>query len=373
MKIVRILFPLVLILGLGYLVFAQLNENKKIIDEQSAPRKEVVIEVPVTTQKVSTTMLMDSLVINGTFQAKKELTVVAESSGRITQLLVEEGQYVSRGQTIARIDDSSIRAQLSTINAQLEKAKNDVASFERLLKAGAVSQQQFEEMKLGRKNIEASLAAVEQQLEYTILKNPMPGVIQSLPVEEGSFVAPGSPVATVVDISSLKMTVQVPEKDVVKLKRGQKVKIKTDVYPDKTFQGTITLIAVQADAARKFNVEVELPVTSQYPLKPGMFGTVSIQTSTEPVETIFIQRKAIAGSIQSPTVYVVRNGKAEYRPIFIARLMGDQVEITEGLEEGEEVILTGQINLTDGSPVRVTTGTSIDKVDMTREVENISE
>src|SRR5690606_9730812 len=108
MKIVRILISLVLILGLGYLVFAQLNENKKIIDEQSAPRKEVVIEVPVTTQKVSTTMLMDSLVINGTFQAKKELTVVAESSGRITQLLVEEGQYVSRGQIIARIDDSSI-------------------------------------------------------------------------------------------------------------------------------------------------------------------------------------------------------------------------------------------------------------------------
>lgn len=373
MKITRILIPLVIILGLGYLVFAQLNENKQIIDEQSAPRKEVKLQIPVTTQRVNSTMIRDSLVINGTLEAKKELTVVAESSGRITDLLVQEGQYIRKGQAIAKIDDSSIRAQLEMINAQLEKSKNDVASFERLLKAGAVSEQQYEDVKLGQKNIQSNLAAVQQQLEYTTLRNPMTGVVQSLPVEEGSFVAPGSNVATVVDITSLKMIVQVPEQEVVKLKRGQKVEIQTDVYPEKTFQGMITLIAVQADAARKFNVEIELPVSSSYPLKPGMFGVVRIQTSTEPSEIILIPRKAIVGSIQNPTVYVVVNDKAMLRTISIGKIMGDQVEVTNGLEIDEEVILTGQINLENGSPIQVMSGSAAQAVDAKPEVNQISE
>lgn len=373
MKITRILIPLVLLLGLGYLVFAQLNDNKQIIDEQSAPRKEVVLQIPVTTQRVHTSMLRDSLVFNGTFVAKKELPVVAESSGRITQLFVQEGQYIRKGQSIAKIDDSSIRAQLDMINAQLEKSKNDVASFERLLKAGAVSEQQYEDVKLGQKNFESNLAAVRQQLEYTTLKNPMTGVIQSLPVEEGSFVAPGSNVATIVDITALKMIVQVPEQEVVKLKRGQNVEIKTDVYPEKTFQGTITLIAVQADAARKFNVEIELPVTSAYPLKPGMFGTVGIQTTNEPTEILMIPRKAIVGSIQNPTVYVVTDNKAVLRPISIGKMMADQVEVTKGLEADEEVILTGQINLENGSSVQVMSGGSAGSIGSNPDKESIFE
>lgn len=373
MKITRILIPFVLILGLGYLVFAQLSENKQVIDQQSAPRKKVVLQIPVTTQLVQTTTIQDSLVINGTFEAKKELPVVAESSGRITQLFIEEGQYVQKGQVIAKIDDSSIRAQLNTINAQLEKSKNDVASFERLLQAGAVSRQQFEEVKLGYQSILANLAAVEQQLEYTTLVNPMNGVVQSLPVEEGSFVAPGSPVATIVDITSLKMIVQVPEKEVVKLKRGQKVKIITEVFPDKIFQGTITLIAVQADAARKFNVEIELPVTSAYPLKPGMFGTVKIQTSDQAEEVMLVQRKALVGSIQNPAVYVVNNNTAEFRHITVGKSSGGLMEVTGGLEPGDEVILTGQINLENGSPVQVMSDVSVEPANANRELESISE
>ncbi len=356
MKISRILIPVILLLGLGYLVYAQLSENKAIIDQRTAPRKEVVLNMPVTVHRADVSTYRDSLVINGTFEAKKELDVIAESAGRITQLPVREGQRIGRGAVIARIDDSSIRAQLDMINAQLEKSKNDVASFERLLKAGAVSEQQYEEVKLGQKNIEANLAAVTQQLEYTTLINPMAGVIKTVPVEEGSFVSPGTVVATIVDITSLKMVIQVPEKEVVKLKTGQKVSIITDVYPDKIFRGTITLIAVQADAARKFNVEIELPVSSAYPLKPGMFGTVKVNTSDKPVESVLIPRKAVVGSIQNPEVYVVEDGKAVIRSIEIGRTIADQVEVKQGVIAGDVVILSGHINLENGSPVQVISG-----------------
>lgn len=373
MKIRRILIPIILILGLGYLVYAQLSENKQIIDQRANPREEVTLEMPVSTQHVSITTFRDSLVINGTFEAKKELSVIAESSGRITRLFVQEGQRIRKGQVLAKIDDSSIQAQLEMVKAQLEKSKNDVASYERLLKAGAISEQQYEDVKLGQKNIEANLAAVQQQLEYTTLVNPMTGVIQSLPVEEGSFVTPGTEIAIVLDITSLKMVIQVPEQQIVKLRRGQKVAIRTDVYPEKTFQGTITLIAVQADAARKFNVEIELPLSSTYPLKPGMFGTVRIHTTNDPIQSILIPRKAIIGSIQNPEVYVVSDGKAVKRQIAIGRLMADQVEVTQGLTESDEVILTGQINLSNGSPVKVMSDNPVSPVKNSDDLKQISE
>lgn len=373
MKIRRIIIPIILILGLGYLVYAQLSDNKQIIDERAKPREKVVLQIPVSTQIAGVSTFHDSLVINGTFEAKKELSVIAESSGRITQLMVQEGQPIRKGQVLAKIDDSSIKAQLEMINAQLAKSKNDVASFERLHKAGAVSEQQYEEVKLGQKNIEANLAAVNQQLAYTTLVNPMSGVIKSLPVEEGSFVAPGTEVAVVVDITSLKMIIQVSEQEIVKLRKGQKVAIKTDVYPEKEFLGTITLIAVQADAARKFNVEIELPVSSAYPLKPGMFGIVKIHTTREPLQSIFIPRKALVGSIQNPEIFVVEDNKAVRRKISIGKMLADQVEVTQGLSEGEEVILTGQINLEDGAPVQIMSGGTVSLNETITDLENISE
>ncbi|WP_236977107.1 efflux RND transporter periplasmic adaptor subunit [Membranihabitans maritimus] len=361
MKISKILIPIIVLSGLGYLVYAQLSENKVVIEERSAPRKEVNLEMPVSIYTATTSEFNDSLNFNGTFEAKKELSVIAESSGRITDLFVKEGQRISKGQVIAKIDDASIKAQMDMINAQLDKTKNDVSSYERLLKAGAISEQQYEEVKLSLKNIEANLAATTQQLKYTTLVAPMSGVIQSIPVEQGSFATPGTQIANVVDISSLKMVIQVPEKDVVKLRTGQKVNIQTEVYPEKSFTGVISLIAVQADAARKYNVEIELPVSPSFPLKPGMFGNVSINTSSEPTLALFIPRKSIVGSIQNPEVFVVSNRKAMKKSIKIGQVKGSLIEVTKGVQEGDQVVISGQVNLEEGTTVQITSSENQDQ------------
>src|SRR5206468_775472 len=147
------------------------------------------------------------------------------------------------------------------------------------------------------------------QMKYTTVRSPMSGIISEVSVEQGSFVQPGSNIGKVVDVSRLKMVVQVSEADVVRLKKGQAVTITTDIYPEKTFPGNISLIAVQADEARRYDVEVELPNNNQYRLKAGMFGTVTMDV-TEPGsegQKLFIPRKAIIGSVKEPQVYVLNS------------------------------------------------------------------
>jgi RND family efflux transporter MFP subunit len=350
MKYLKSIIAVLAIGGILFWMFSTLNENKETLEEKVQIREEVITEIPVRVAPVVQMKVDNSLKFNGTFEARKELPIIAEGQGRITQLNIKEGQQVSRGQMIAKIDDTNIQAQLTTVRASLEKSRKDVERYERLLKAGAISQQQYEEIKLGYQNAQANVTSIEQQLKYSSARAPMSGVIKEVKVEEGSFATPGSTIATVVDISRLKMIVKVDEKDIIKIREGQAVSITTDVYPDETLNGKVSLISVQADAGRKYEIEIELPNPRNTPLRPGMYGYVSIEPAEKIEKTaLFIERKAIVGSVQKPMVYVLNHAnEAQYKAVKIGDTKGDKVEVLSGLEKGELVVTTGQINLTDG-------------------------
>jgi len=332
-----------------------LKSNKTEIDAQAQIREKVITEVPVRVAAVKKQVVDNSLRLTGTFEARKELDIVAEGQGRITRLAIEEGQRVVKGQSVANIDNTSIQAQLSTADASLEKARKDVERYERLLKAGAISQQQYEEVKLGLANSEANLTAIKQQLNYTKVSSPMTGYIKEIKVEEGSFAAPGSPIATVVDINQLKLVVKVSETDIIKIKKGQKVNIHTEVYPDIVFDGRINLISIQADAARKYNVEIVVPNNGKNPLKAGMYGTVEIDLGEKGSEfALFVPRKCIVGSVKNPRVYTVIDGShVESKEVQLGEIFEDLVLVHSGLTEGEQVVTTGQINLENGRRIRI--------------------
>ena len=297
----------------------------------------------------------NSIALSGTFEARKELDIIAESQGRITQLNIDEGQYISKGALVARIDDTNIQAQLLTTKASMAKAQKDVERYERLVKAGAISQQQYEEVKLGYQNSLANVTSIEQQLKYSSARSPMSGVIKEMKLEEGSFASPGTVLATVVDVSSLKMVVKIGETEIMQVKKGQRVEIVTEVYPNEVFIGKVKLISVQADVARNYEVEIELPNPKRTPLKPGMYGTVQITPANNMDQNaLFVARKSIVGSVQSPKVYTV-NGANEvsYKSVKVGEIVEDKVKVLDGLVEGELVVISGQINLTDGKKVKL--------------------
>jgi RND family efflux transporter MFP subunit len=353
MKYLKIIITLVVIGGVVFLGYNQLQKNKEIIDENAELRETVIAEIPVTIALAQMQKIEDKLEVVGTFEARKELSAIAESQGRITNLYIEEGQSISKGKVIATIDDATIQSQLKTAQSSLEKSKKDVERYKNLLNVGAISQTQYEEVQLGMQNQQSNITALEQQLKYTSARAPMSGIVKEVKLEQGSFANPGVEIATIVDISKLNMIVKVDEKDVVKIKRNQKVAIETEVYPNQSFSGRITQIGVQADVARKYEVSIEVANSSKYPLKAGMYGTVAIQTAQKQIEKLVIPRKSVVGSLKQPQVYLARNGKATLTDIQVGETIEDNVVVLNGLSEGDQIITTGQINLDNGRAIKV--------------------
>ncbi|MCB0570238.1 MAG: efflux RND transporter periplasmic adaptor subunit [Phaeodactylibacter sp.] len=355
MKFIKISLAIAGVLAIAGFMAFKLYTNKKAIDEKAQPKEEVITAIPVQVATAELLPVDNSISLTGSFEARKELNIIAEAQGRLTSLNIEEGNTVSKGQAVAKIDDTNVRSQLATAQAALEKAQKDVERFERLAQAGAVSQQQLEEMRLNFQNKQANLTAVEQQLKYTTARSPMTGIVKEVKVEEGSFASPGAVIATVVDVSRLKMVVKVPETQIVKVRKGQSVNIRTEVYPDKTFSGNISLISVQADQGRKYDVEIELQNSPEFLLKAGMYGSVTIKPATTEVEkALFVPRNAVAGSVKDAGVYVLQpDGTVAFRKVEVGEGPGDMVLIQKGLNEGERVVTTGQINLSEGRRVKV--------------------
>ncbi|MCB0638131.1 MAG: efflux RND transporter periplasmic adaptor subunit, partial [Lewinella sp.] len=329
--------------------------NKAAIEEQAKATEEIITELPVRVSRVNRLPIDNQLRLTGTFEARKSLDIIAEGQGRITHLYIEEGQSIRKDQAVAKIDDTNLQAQLNTAIAARNKAETDVARFERLLQAGAVSQQQYEEVALNLQNVQANVTTIEQQLKYTTARSPMAGIVESVKVEEGSFATPGAPIATVVDVNRLIMVVTVGETDIIKIREGQEVSIQTEVYPQKTFFGNVSLVGVQADAGRKYQVEIELPNPTDTPLKPGMYGEVVITPQTDREATaLFIPRKAIVGSVQEPVVYVVLDDHTvRQQAVEIETVNQDQVRVLSGLSVGDLVVTSGQINLSDGKMINI--------------------
>jgi len=355
MKKLKIIIPLLLISSLVLWMAITLASNKKELDKKAAETEPVIPEIPVNIAVAEFVDFDETLQLNGDFFARKELNIIAETQGSITQMLVKEGQKVSKGQLIAKINDATFSSQLATAQAALTKAEKDLERYENLLEVGAISVTQFEEVSLDVKNKATNLTSIKQQLQYTNIKSPLSGVINEVLLEEGSFVNPGNPIAKVVDISSLKMIVKVDEKEVIKIKENQTVTILTEVYPNVEFKGVISQVSVQADAAKKYEITIELKNNDkEHPLKAGMYGTVVIPTNNkENNKALAIPRKSVVGSLQNPQVYLAIDGKAILIDIEVGKTIGELVYVLKGLKEGDQVISTGQINLDNGRAINI--------------------
>ena len=161
-----------------------------------------------------------------------------------------------------------------------------------------------------------------------------------------------SVIANIVDISTLKVKVNVSEKDAFALKNGDKVIVTTDVYLGVEFSGQVASIAPKADEAHTYPIEIRMSNSKQYPLKAGMFGKVSF-TSIEKSDALIIPRSALIGSIKNPKVFVIKDGKAELRDVQTGADAGIKLEIISGLQAGESIVTNGQNNLRPGSKVTI--------------------
>jgi RND family efflux transporter MFP subunit len=349
-NIISLALPALLI---GVIIFAVSSCNKAKSDNQSSA---IAITTAYSVSVVTATKqsVAEHFSIVGTIVANNDVMVLSETSGRVVKINAEIGDYKPAGSVLVEVDSELREAGFKAAKATYEKAKKDLERYEALYKEGSISESQIEQSRWGYQSAESQYIVARRQLNDTKITTPISGIVTARNVNIGTMVmgAPQSTVvANVVDISRLKVKVNVPERDVFRLKQGDKVEVTTDIFPGTIFTGSIFSISSKGDESHTYPVEVVLNNTDLR-LKAGMFGRVMFTPKVNDL-AIVIPRECIIGSVRDAKLFVVNNDTAKLRSVTTGKETGTNIEILQGLQPGEIVVVNGQNNLSDNAPVIV--------------------
>jgi len=346
----RILITVIILVGAFVLIGSVLSKNKKKNEIKTGLVAATNNAISVKTHTVSRRAVDLDFVANGNFLPGQQLNFPAENSGRVVKVLVEEGSAVKKGQTLAIINTETLNIDLETAQAAYLNAKRDLERFENAFATGGVTKQQLDQQRLNYENARARVNQAKIRVGDAYIKSSINGVVNKKFIEPGAVVAPGTQLFEIVNVAQLKLKVNVNEAQVALLKVGDKVKVKASVLPDKTFTGRISFIAVKADQALNFPVEIEIDNPGNA-LKAGMYATAYFDfPGLAPV--LVAPRSAFVGGVNSNEVFVMKaDSTVVLQKVVSGKILGDQVEILDGLQEHDVIITSGQINLTNGSKV----------------------
>jgi len=347
------------------LFFAFRLYSNKVEINKAAQFKEKIENVPVRITKVAMQAVDYEFSYLGSFAPAHEVNFGAEMQGKIIQTYIEEGNPVTKGQLLAKIDAEKLQIRLSSEQVALENAKatyqklsRDLERYKNLQEENAIADINFQQSKLSAKQAELNtqsaqiqIKSTQKDISQTNIIAPISGYLTNKIFEVGTMASPNANLGTITDISNVKLVAMIPESDILKFQKGQSIKVSVDALPDKEFEGSITQISVKADAAHNYKIEITVPNSSGL-IKAGMYGTIKGKNSQKQ-NKLLIPRAALVGSVKQPQVFVAESGVAKLRNIVIGNSFGNNLEIVSGLKEGESVIATGQLNLQDGTTIKI--------------------
>jgi membrane fusion protein, multidrug efflux system len=329
----------------------RLISNKKSFDSELEMVKNFNTVIPVNIDTVKNISFSDGFSVNGSFYPMHEVSIVSETQGKVTSINVEPGSKVAINQILAVTENKVSESQLGLAKANYEKAKKDLERFEKLNKDDAVSVQQYEAALLAYENAKTAFASAVKQFNDSMIKSPIAGIITKRNIEMGTYLSPGVQAFEVIEINKLKFIAKVTDEEVMKIKAGQIVKISAEIYPGILYEGKINSILVKSDQSKRYNVEIEVNNSADNLIRPGMFGSVIIPSDTK--KSLVIPRKALTGTIKSPEVFVVKDDSVILKSIVAEPLNEKHLIVREGLEAGNIIVVSGQINLKNGSKIKI--------------------
>jgi RND family efflux transporter MFP subunit len=351
-KIIRIIVTIAVVAGSFGAIAMVLSNNKKKSEEKTKIVAQTNATVAVRIDTVTRATPDLDVVANGNFAPAQELSLASEKAGRIVNVLVDEGSYVQKGQTVATIRVDQLSVDLQNAEANYQNAQADLQRYENAFKTGGVTQQQLDQSRLNVANAKAKLEQSRINLGDASIRATISGIVNKKHIEPGTVVSPGTALFDIVNVSTLKLNVTVNEAQVPYLQIGKTVQVKASVFPDKVFSGKISFIAPKADEALNFPVEIVITNNKANQLKAGMYGTAIFDFPNQSA-VIMVPRTAFVGSVNSRQVFIADNGVAHLKMVTPGRVLGDKVEVLNGLNEGTLVITSGQINLVDGTKVSI--------------------
>jgi RND family efflux transporter MFP subunit len=352
-----------------------------------------VTKISVDAQSVKGVEKNSSDTYKATLEASEQGIINSKISARIISISAENGQYVNAGDTIATLDDQDIRNNIKASESQLKVTEQQLASAQVSIKKlktslddatrnydrqknlydkGGISKADFEaaektlsnsqvDFEAGNVSIQTaeaninsqkvSLSNLQDNLNNTVIKAPISGVISEKTMNIGQMASAGTALAKVNNISSLYATIQIPQDKINNVKIGQPASVTLE-GSDKAYSGTAQNIDLSADAtARVFNCKIKVDNTDNM-LHPGVFGKVEL-ISDQKTQTISVPINALVGTEGDYSVFINDNGASKKQKVTIGDTEQNNVQITSGIKDGDQVICTNTSNLQDGDEIEI--------------------
>ena len=306
--------------------------------------------LPVETAKATPGRMDRSISAIGTLRSNQSVVVRPEIAGRIVKIHFTEGKRIAAGKPLVSLDDAIAKAEVAQARAALvlSRANNERAT--ELLGRGAGTQRARDEAVAKLRSDEANLALAEARLEKTVINAPFEGIVGLRQMDPGDFVNVGQAIVNIEDIDPIKVDFRVPEVFLAAVTAGQKIEIAADPWPDRTFTGELYAIDPLIDAlGRSIVIRARLD-NDDNTLRPGLFVRVKLILKGR-ADALLIPEEALVPIGGDQYVFRVVDGKATRAKIGIGERRDGKVEVTEGLNPGDEVVTAGQIKLRDGMPV----------------------
>ena len=325
---------------------------------QGRPVSNVVVS-PVVTE-----VIRDEILQLGTAESWRTSRVATEVAGRVEKLEVRRGAKVQKGDLLAKLSDSGLllklkesEARRNAAIARLDRAKDNRPRLEGLMKEQLVSERAFRDAKLTVQELEQTLVVdqaerlqIKDELDKKNVVAPFDGIVTQSLTEEGEWLQVGGGIVQLVDLSKVRILVQVPEKYIREIKAGVRVSVTIDAIPGETFSGAVHAMIPAGDReARLFPIEVHLE-NKGLRINDGMLARVAFGLGLEQ-NVLMIDKDAVIRKGATSFVFVVKEGKAMQQTIKTGRGKAGLIEVQSGLNEGDTIVIRGNERLMDGSVV----------------------
>lgn len=315
-----------------------------------AARPRPAVAVEAVTVNVST--LEQRLNAVGSLVSEESVMLRPEIAGRIRDIPFIEGQSVKRGDVLLRLDDGIARAELQQADANFGLANSKFRRADELQKEGFISRQGRDEASNTLQVERANVALARARLDKTVIRAPFDGEIGLRTVSVGDYVTAGQDLVTLQALRQLKVDFRIPELYLAQISPGQRLNVAVDALPERTWPAQVTAISPLVDVSGRALVMRAVVDNTDGVLRPGMFARVNLLLTETPA--LLVPETALAPRENRHYVYRVNGDTVEEVAVRIGQRRGGQVEVLEGLADGDQVVTAGLQKIQDGARVAVT-------------------
>lgn len=332
------------LLAAGYVVF-----NKK---EGHAASPKAEAPVSVSTHVVEPRTIESVVTAAGALTSRNTSVLSSKVMGRVSYLGVQEGDHVSAGKLLIRIESGEIAAQAFQAQAAYNNAKLQYDRIKGLYDAKASTQVEMDQATLGLESAKAGLNAAKSMESYTTITAPITGQIMEKRINLGEMAMPGQPLLKIEDNLNLRLEVTVREQDILHIQTGKTVNVQIDAMPGKSIPGKVAMVVPASDVrTHSFVVKVDVPAAKG--LITGMYGKAFFPTGKR--EAITVPKSAVVDMSGISGVYVVSDeGNAVFQMIQLGEAIGNDIEVVSGLRKGDRVIADKHLGRIEGRKVLLT-------------------